>query len=58
MDLHRGDLLSSHGKEFAGIYLTLVEKRLGVQDYEQLSASMREHKVKILTSRFDQHSAH
>jgi hypothetical protein len=58
MDLHRGDLLSAHGKEFAGIYLTLVEKRLGVQDYEQLAASMREHKVKILTSRFDQHSDH
>jgi hypothetical protein len=50
-DLRNGALLSSHGKEFAGVYLLLVEMILGLDTADTLSAMMLQHKVKVVAAR-------
>jgi hypothetical protein len=49
--LRNGALLSSHGKEFAGVYLLLVEMILGLDTADALSAMMLQHKVKVVAAR-------
>jgi hypothetical protein len=50
-ELPNGDVVSAHGKEFAGIYLLLVRQNLGKSTEKELLAAMRQHKVKVLAAR-------
>ena len=42
-----GSTVSAHGKEFAAIYLLLVEMRLGKSVKDELFDAMQQHKVKV-----------
>ena len=51
-ELSNGDAVSAHGKEFAGIYLLLVQQNLGKPAEKELLAAMRQHKVKVVAARY------
>jgi len=46
-ELPNGSKVSAHGKEFAAIYLLLVEMRLGKSVKDELFDAMQQHKVKV-----------
>ena len=50
-ELNNGDVVSAHGKEFAGIYLLLVQQNLGKPAEKELFAAMQQHKVKVVAAR-------
>ena len=49
-DVQRGAYVSAHGKEFAGIYLWLVQQTLGKSTEKALFAAMQQHKVKVVAA--------
>ena len=49
-DVRRGAYISAHGKEFAGIYLWLVQQTLGKSTEKELFAAMQQHKVKVVAA--------
>ncbi len=51
-ELPNGDVVSAHGREFAGIYLRLVRQNLGKTAEKELFAAMEQHKVKVLAARY------
>lgn len=46
-ELSNGATVSAHGKEFAAIYLLLVDMRLGKSVKDELFDAMQQHKVKV-----------